>query len=184
MSLLSTRLNRAVVAFKSVRYVRRSFLNLPLGRIQHFGYLVIDSLVWKPTGLPLLDHWFSFLLLLLSKFRPVSSRLLFITICLTTTLLITCFFYRAIWRKMRKSTVGGFSQNQGARFFRSIFLVTVVSFITWIPFLCVHICIALRVSPVLKPASFLSSLFNSVTRLSNSLSTFLGFIVSESPCLL
>ena len=89
---------------------------------------------------------------MLSKFRPVSSRLFFITIC--TSLLITCLSDLSIWRKMRKSAVKSFRQNQEARFLLGayVFLVTVASFIMWMPFLCVHI--AERVSPVPKSAHF------------------------------
>ncbi|XP_044163437.1 trace amine-associated receptor 7b-like [Acropora millepora] len=66
-----------------------------------------------------------------------------VIICLTTLLLITCFSYLAIWRKRRISpeNVRSFRQNQEARFSKSIFLVTGASFLTWTPFLVVHIII-------------------------------------------
>ena len=91
---------------------------------------------------------------MLSKFRPVSSRLFFLTICLITPLLIKSFSCLSYWRKMRKSAVKSFRQNQEARFLLGayVFLVTVASFIMWMPFLCVHI--AARVLPVPRPALF------------------------------
>ncbi|XP_044162893.1 adenosine receptor A3-like [Acropora millepora] len=73
--------------------------------------------------------------------------LIIVIICLTTPLLITCFSYLAIWRKrrIRPETVRSFRQNQEARFSKSIFLVTAASFLTWTPFLVVHIIILVTV---------------------------------------
>ena len=68
-------------------------------------------------------------------------RLIIPLICLTTSLLITCFSYLAIWRKRRISSknVRSFRQNQEARFSNNIFLVTAASFLTWTPFQVIYI---------------------------------------------
>ena len=71
-------------------------------------------------------------------------------------LLITCFSYLAIWRKTRISTenVRSFRQNQEARFSKSIFLVTAVSFLTWTPFLFLQIIVLVTVYLRIPPFIF------------------------------
>ena len=83
----------------------------------------------------------------LSFFYLQQQPLIIGIICLTTPLLITCFSYLAIWRKRRRSpeNVRSFRQNQEARFSKSIFLVTAASFLTWTPFLVVHIIVLVTV---------------------------------------
>ena len=87
--------------------------------------------------------------LMLTRFRGMlrGVPLIIVIICLTTPLLITCFSYLAIWRKRRRSpeNVRSFRQNQEARFSKSIFLVTAASFLTWTPFLVVHIIVLVTV---------------------------------------
>ena len=88
--------------------------------------------------------------LMLTWFRGMPHdgvRLIIGIIFLTTPLLITCFSYLAIWRKRRISpeNVRSFRQNQEARFSKSIFLVTAASFLTWTPFLVVHIIVLVTV---------------------------------------
>ena len=99
----------------------------------------------------------------------------FIMIILITPLLITCFSYLAILRKRRISheNVRSFRQNQKARFSRTIFLVTAASFITWMPFLYLHI--AARESPVLttRSAIFIIRLL----QFSNSIVNFVIYIL-------
>ena len=87
--------------------------------------------------------------LMLTRFRGMQHgvALIIVIICLTTPLLITCFSYLAIWRKRRinPEIVRSFRQNQEARFSKSIFLVTAASFLTWTPFLVVHIIVLVTV---------------------------------------
>ena len=87
--------------------------------------------------------------LMKTRFRGMlyGVPLIIVIICLTTPLLITCFSYLAIWIKRRISpeNMRSFRQNQEARFSKSIFLVTAASFLTWTPFLVVHIIILVTV---------------------------------------
>ena len=98
--------------------------------------------------------------------------LVFIMIILITPLLITCFSYLAILRKRRISheNVRSFRQNQEARFSRTIFLVTASSFITWMPFLYLHI--PTRVLPVFTPQS---AVF--IIRLLQFSNSFVNFVI-------
>ena len=115
---------------------------------------------------------------MLSRFLVMPSRAflkLITIICLTTSLLITCFSYLAILRKRRISheNVRSFRQNQEGRFSRTIFLVTAASFITWMPFM--YLIIVAWVSPALTPWSvyFIIKLL----QFSNSFVNFLIYIV-------
>ena len=92
---------------------------------------------------------------------------------LTTPLLITCFSYFVIWKKARQSRgkVRSFRQNQEARFSRTIFIVTVASFITWMPF---QLC---RIVTSLSPSTFIPLsvvFFVILVQLSNS---FVNFVI-------
>ena len=90
---------------------------------------------------------------ILVRFNLIMQQtlLIIIIICIITPLLITCFSYLVIWRfrKKRISTVRSFRQNQETRFSGTIFLVTLTSFIMWMPFLYSNI--AVRVSPIHAP---------------------------------
>ena len=101
------------------------------------------------------------------------TMLYIIIICLITPLVITCFCYLAIWRKRRKSTVTSFRQNQEARFSRTVFLVTVTSFITWMPFLYSNI--AARVSPTSTPLA--ANFFAKLLQFSNSFVNFVIYVL-------
>ena len=99
----------------------------------------------------------------------------FIMIILITPLLITCFSYLAILRKRRISheNVRSFRQNQETRFSRTIFLVTAASFITWMPFLYLHI--AATESPVLTTQSAIFII--KLLQFSNSFVNFVIYIL-------
>ena len=108
-----------------------------------------------------------------------------IIISLAISLLVTCFSYIVIWVKRRRSHMRTFRQNQEARFSRTILIVTAASFLTWMPFQCVIVTLLLSWSFIpLSAILYLSSSFDSVTRLSISAFSFLGFPVTEKLCLL
>ena len=101
------------------------------------------------------------------------TMLYIIIIFLITPLLITCFSYLLIWRKRRKSTVRSFRQNQEARFSRTIFLVTAVSFITWMPFLYCSIAVTVWPGPIPGSAMF----FMKLLQYCNSFVNFVIYIL-------
>ena len=114
--------------------------------------------------------------LLLTRFRVMlhdGVPFIIVIICLTTPLLITCFSYLAIWRKRRISPeiVRSFRQNQEPRFSKSIFLVTVASFMTSIPFLFFNIMATAYFIP--ESAGFCIKLL----QFSNSVVNFVIYIV-------
>ena len=93
-----------------------------------------------------------------------------ITFSLATSLLTTCFSYILVWVKRRRSNVRGFRQNKEARFSMAILILTVASFITWVPFQCV---IVIRLSsPMFIPWSAL--FFIKLLHLTNS---FVNFVI-------
>ncbi|XP_067016557.1 adenosine receptor A3-like [Acropora muricata] len=99
-----------------------------------------------------------------------------VIICLTTPLLITCFSYLAIWRKRRRSpeNVRSFRQNQEARFSKSIFLVTAASFLTWTPFLVVHIIVLVNMHLRIPPSVVFCIV---LVHFSNSFVNFIIYII-------
>ena len=132
----------------------------------------------KPYWVAIATPWVlssSVATLMLTRFRGMlrGVPLIIVIICLTTPLLITCFSYLAIWRKRRISpeNVRSFRQNQEARFSKSIFLVTVASFMTWIPFLFFNIMAAVHLIP--QSAFFCIKLL----QFSNSVVNFVIYIV-------
>ena len=114
---------------------------------------------------------------ILVRFNLIMQQTLLsiVIICLITPLLITCFSYLVIWksRKKRISTVRSFRQNQEARFSGTIFLVTVTSFIMWMPFLYCNI--AIRVSPIHTPLA--AQLAIKFLQYSNSFANFVIYIL-------
>jgi len=114
---------------------------------------------------------------ILVRFNLIMQQtLLFIVIiCLITPLLITCFSYLVIWRSRKKriSTVRSFRQNQEGRFSGTIFLVTVTSFIMWMPFLYSNI--AIRVSPIHTPLA--AQFVIKFLQYSNSFANFVIYIL-------
>ena len=132
----------------------------------------------KPYWVAIATPWVlssSVATLMLTRFREMlrGVPLIIVIICLTTPLLITCFSYLAIWRKRRISpeNVRSFRQNQEARFSKSIFLVTVASFMTWIPFLFFNIMATVHLIP--ESAGFCIKLL----QFSNSFVNFVIYIV-------
>ena len=115
--------------------------------------------------------------LMKTRFRGMlhGVPLIIVIICLTTPLLITCFSYLAIWRKRRRSheNVRSFRQNQEARFSKSIFLVTAASFLTWTPFLFLHIIVTVTVYRIRLSAVFCIKLL----QFSNSFVNFFIYII-------
>ncbi|XP_044163118.1 somatostatin receptor type 5-like [Acropora millepora] len=101
------------------------------------------------------------------------KMLIMVIICILNPLLITCLCYLVIWRNRRKSTVRNFRQNQEARFSGTIFLVTVIPFIMWMPYLYYNI--AIRVSSIHTPlaAQFVFKLL----QYSNSFVNFVIYIL-------
>ena len=81
-----------------------------------------------------------------------SNLVFFVIAFLTTPLLITCFSYIVTWKKEREShsKVRSFPQNREARFSRIFFLVTVASFVTWMPFQLCNIVLAWSAVVLLK----------------------------------
>ena len=120
---------------------------------------------WVATATP----W---LLSLFVRISTIFQRkiLIIIIICILVPLLITCFSYLVIWRKRRKSTMRSFRQNQEARFSGTIFLMTVTSFITWMPFL--YSSIAVGVPPIHTP---LAAQF--VVKLLQYSNSFVNFVI-------
>ena len=116
--------------------------------------------------------------LMLTRFRGMQHGvpLIIIIICLTTPLLITCFSYLAIWRKRRinPENVRSFRQNQEARFSKRIFLVTVASFLTWTPFLVLHIIILVTVHLRIPPSAVFCIV---LVHFSNSFVNFIIYII-------
>ena len=102
-----------------------------------------------------------------------SNFVFFVFAFLTTPLLITSFSYIVIWKKGRESRgkVRSFRQNQEGRFSRIIFLVTVASFATWMPF---QLCTIVR---SLSPTTFIPlSVFFSIRVLQFS-NSFVNFVI-------
>ncbi|XP_074634045.1 melatonin receptor type 1B-like [Acropora palmata] len=102
-----------------------------------------------------------------------SNLVFFVIAFLTTPLLITCFSYIVIWKKGRESRgkVRSFRQNQEGRFSRIIFLVTVASFVTWMPFQLCTIVKSLALDTFIPSSVFLSVRF---LQFSNS---FVNFVI-------
>ena len=121
---LSSIFHLAVISLERLHATLRSFRH---GQLSFKAYWVAVATPWI----------LSLSVGISTMFGQATERtmLYIIIICLTTPLLITCFYYLAIWRKKGKSTVRSFRQNQEARFSRTIFLVTAASFMTWMPFL-------------------------------------------------
>ena len=140
------------------------------------------QLNWKAYWLAIATPWILSLSLrvstfMLIKFRLMSSSviLIIVIICILTPLLIRCFCYLVIWRERRKRTVRSFRQNQEARFSETIFLVTVTSFTTWMPFLYLNVTTSLRVSPI--PIQLAAEFFVKLLQYSNSFVNFVIYIL-------
>ena len=130
------------------------------------AYWVAIATIW------FLSFTMGILVSILIRFDLIMQRkmLIIIIVCILTPLLITCLCYLVIWRKRRKSAVRSFRQNQEARFSGTIFLVTVTSFIMWMPFLYSNI--ALRVSPIHTP---MAAIF--VFKLLQYSNSFVNFVI-------
>ena len=136
------------------------------------------QLTWKVYWVAIATPWILSVSFAISRFelrrflRP-SDNVFFVITFATTPLLITCFSYFAIWKKTRQSRdkVRSFRQNQEARFSRTIFIVTVASFVTWMPFQLYRIITSLS-SNTLLPLSAI--FFITLVQFSNS---FVNFVV-------
>ena len=116
---------------------------------------------------------FGFILHKMSPRYYFQVNYIIITSSLTTSLLTACFSYVLIWVKRRRSNLRNFRENQEARFSKTVLIVTVASFITWIPFQSVIVTLLSRrfiniPMPVL--------LFIKLLQLSNSFVNFAIFI--------
>ena len=129
---------------------------------------------WVAIATPWLVSLFLTIPAYVLRWSEKRSNLVFFVIAfLTTPLLITCFSYIVIWKKGRESRgkVRSFRQNQEGRFSRIIFLVTVASFVTWMPF---QLCTIVK---SLAPDTFIpSSVFLSVRYLQFS-NSFVNFVI-------
>ena len=129
---------------------------------------------WVAIATPwIVSLFFAIPAFVLRRSYKKTNLIVFITAFITTPLLITCFSYIVIWKKLRESRgkVRSFRQNQEAKLSRIIFLVTVTSFATWIPFQLCNIVINLS-PPGSVPSSAIYPI--RVLRLSNS---FVNFII-------
>ena len=103
-----------------------------------------------------------------------SHLVFFVIVFLTTPLVITCFSYTVIWKKGREShnKVRSFRQNQEARCSKIIFLVTVASSLTRMPFQLCNIVLSL------SPTMFMPlSVFFSIRLHLQFSNSFLNFVV-------
>ena len=129
---------------------------------------------WVAIATPWLVSLFLTIPAYVLRWSEKRSNLVFFVIAfLTTPLLITCFSYIVIWKKGRASRgkVRSFRQNQEGRFSRIIFLVTVASFVTWMPF---QLCTIVK---SLAPDTFIpASVFLSVRYLQFS-NSFVNFVI-------
>ena len=160
---LSSIFHLAVISLERLHATLRPFRHRLLSLK---AYWVAIATIW------FLSFTMGILVSILIRFDLIMQRkmLIIIATCILTPLLITCFCYLVIWRNWRKSTMRSFRQNQEARFSGTIFLVTVTSFIMWMPFLYSNI--ALRVSPIHTP---MAAIF--VFKLLQYSNSFVNFVI-------
>ena len=160
---LSSIFHLAVISLERLHATLRPFRHRQLSLK---AYWVAIATIW------FLSSTMGILVSILIRFDLIMQRkvLIIIATCILTPLLITCFCYLVIWRNWRKSTMRSFRQNQETRFSGTIFLVTVTSFIMWMPFLYTNI--AIRVSPIPTP---LGNRF--VVKLLQYSNSFVNFVI-------
>ena len=163
---LSSIFHLAVISLERLHATLRPFRHRLLSLK---AYWVAIATIW------FLSFTMGILVSILIRFDLIMQRkmLIIIATCILTPLLITCFCYLVIWRNWRKSTMRSFRQNQEARFSGTIFLVTVTSFIMWMPFL--YSTIAIRVSPI--PTPLATRFVAKLLQYSNSLVNFVIYIL-------
>ena len=133
-----------------------------LSSIFHLAVISLERLhatlrPFRHRQLSLKAYWVAiatpWILSLFVRISTIMQRkiLIIIITCTLVPLFTTCFCYLVIWRNWRKNTVRSFRQNKEARFSGTIFLVTVTSFIMWMPFLYFNIAIIIGVSPFHTP---------------------------------
>ena len=135
-------------------------------------------LTWKVYWVAIATPWILSVSFAISRFelrrlhRP-SHNVFFVITFVTTPLLITCFSYFAIWKKTRQSRykVKSFGQKQEARFSRTIFIVTVASFVPWMPFQLYRIITSLSSNTFLPWSAIF---FITLVQFSNS---FVNFVI-------